>query len=98
MPFVAPEAWGRVGLVIYFSKKAGLEEIVGKNAGLGQAVTALANLEVDPTVTIATLKVVILDEFCQNDSNFNAGIFRVRHQSIKVEILEVDGAEACAWA
>jgi hypothetical protein len=29
MPFVAPEAWGGFGLVIFFSKKAGLEEIVG---------------------------------------------------------------------
>jgi hypothetical protein len=76
----------------------GSEEIVGKNAGLGQAITALANLEVDPTVTIGTLKVVLLNEFHQNVSNFDADIFRVRHQSIKVEILEVDGAEMCAWA
>ncbi len=48
MPFVVPEAWGGIGLVISFSKKAGSEEIVGKNA-------ALANLEVDPPVMIAFL-------------------------------------------
>jgi hypothetical protein len=41
---VVPEAWGGVGLVISLSKKAGLEEIVGKNAGLGKAITTLANL------------------------------------------------------
>ena len=92
---MAPEAWGGLGLVISFSKKAGLEEIVGKKASLGQAITALANLEVDPTVTIATLKVVLLNEFHRNVSNFNADIFRVRHWSIEVEILEVDGA-VCA--
>jgi hypothetical protein len=96
-PFVAPEAWGGVGLVISLSKKARSEVIVGKNAGLGKAITALANLEVDPLVTIATLKVVFLDEFHQNVSNFNADIFGVWHWSIEVEVLEVDGAESCAW-
>ena len=97
-PFVAPEAWGGFGLIISFSKKAGSEEIVGKNAGLGKAITALANFQVDPTITLTTLKFVLLNEFCQNVCNFNADIFRVRHQSTKVEILEVDGAETCAWA
>jgi hypothetical protein len=28
---------------------------------------------------------------------FNANIFRVRHWGIKVKVLEVDGAEMCAW-
>ncbi len=75
-----------------------MEEIVGKNAGLEQAIRALANLEVDPTVTITTLKFVLLNEFCQNVCNFKVGIFRVRHQSIKVEVLEVNGGETCTWA
>jgi hypothetical protein len=97
-PFVAPEAWGAFGLVISFSKKAGLKEIVGNYAGLGEAIIALANLKVDPTVTIVTLKVVFLDKFRWNVCNFNANIFRVRHWSIKVEVPEVDGAETCAWA
>jgi hypothetical protein len=43
-PFAAPEAWGGVGLVISLSKKTGSKEIVGKNAGLGKAIIALANL------------------------------------------------------
>ncbi len=74
----------------------GSEEIVGKNAGLGKAITALANLKVDPSVTIATLKVVFLDEFCWNVSNFNVDVLGVWHWSIKVEGLEVDEAETCA--
>jgi hypothetical protein len=98
MPFVAPEAWGGFGLVISISKKAVSEEIVGKNAGLGKAITALANLEVDPPVTIATSKIVLLNEFHQNVSNFNVDMFGVWHWSIDVEVLEFDGAETCAWA
>jgi hypothetical protein len=75
-----------------------LEEIVGENAGLGKAITALANLEVHPPVRIATLNVVLLNEFCRNVSNFNADVFRVWHWRIRVEVLEVNGAEPCAWA
>jgi hypothetical protein len=90
MPFVAPEAWGGFGLVISFSKKAGSEEIIGKDAGLGKAITALANFKVDPTIWIATLKFVLLNEFRRNVCNFNADIFRVWHWSIKVEVLEVN--------
>jgi hypothetical protein len=97
-PFVAPEAWGGFGLVISLSKKAGLEEIAGKNARLGKAITTLENLEVDSPIMIATLKVVLLNEFHQDVSNFNADVFGVWHWSIKVEVLEVDGAETCAWA
>jgi hypothetical protein len=98
MPFVAPEAWGGVSLVISLSKKAGSEEIVGKNASLGKAITALLILEVDPPITITTLKIVFFNEFCQNVSNFSADIFGVWHWSIEVEVLEVDGAEPCTWA
>jgi hypothetical protein len=41
VPFVAPEAWGGFGLVIYLSKKARSEEIIGENAGLGKAIITL---------------------------------------------------------
>ncbi len=94
-PFVAPEAWDGFSLVISFSKKAGLEEIVGKDASLWKAITALVNLQVDPLITVATLKVVLLNEFHQD---VNADVFEVWHWSIKIEILEVDGVETCSWA
>jgi hypothetical protein len=98
MPFVVPEAGGGVGLVISLSQKAGLEEIVGKNAGLEEAITALLNLEVDPPVTIMTLKIVFFNEFHRNVSNYNGDVFAIWHWSIKEEVLEVDGAEPCTWA
>jgi hypothetical protein len=58
----------------------------------------LANLKVDPPVTIASLNVVLLNEFRWNVSNFNVDVFGVWHWSIKVEVLEVNGAETCTWA
>jgi hypothetical protein len=98
MPFVAPEAWGGGNLVISLSKKGRLEEIVGKNASLGKAITALTNLKVDPPITIATLKVVFLKEFHRNVNNFNADIFGVWYWSIEIDVLEVDGSEPSALA
>ncbi len=75
---MAPEARGRFGFVISLSKKAGSEEIVGENAGLIKAITALANFEVNTTVTLATFKFVFLNELHWNVC-FNVDIFRVRH-------------------
>jgi hypothetical protein len=97
-PFVVPEVWGGFGLVISLRKKAGSEEIFGKNAGLEKAITALANLEVDPPIMIATLMVVLLNELRQNARNFNADVFGVWHWSIEVEVLEINRAEPRIWA
>jgi hypothetical protein len=97
-PFVAPEARGRFSFIVAFSKKAGSEEIVGQNASLGKAVTALANFEVDPTVAVSTCKVVFLNEFRWDVCDFDVDILRVGHWGIEVEVLEADGAEACAFA
>jgi hypothetical protein len=58
----------------------------------------MANLKVDTSVTFATLKFVLLNKFHQHVSNFNADLLRVWHWSIKVEVLEVNGAEMCTWA
>jgi hypothetical protein len=69
-PFVAPETRGGFGFVISFRKKAGSEEIVGKNAGLGQAIRVLRNFKVNPTVTLVTFKFVFLNEFCQKCLRF----------------------------
>jgi hypothetical protein len=53
MPFVAPETRGGFHFIVVFSKEVRLEEIVGQDASLGKAIAALANFEVDPTVTVS---------------------------------------------
>ncbi len=68
----------------------GLEEIIGKNVGLGKAITALTNFKVDPTITIGTLKVVLLNEFCRNVCNFNADIFRVTSETQFLSIVNIN--------
>jgi len=50
----------------------------------------LANFEVDPTLTVSTRNLVLLSDF--------EDILRVGHWGIDVEVLEVNGAEARAFA
>jgi len=97
-PFVVPEARGGFSLVVAFSKKAGSEEIVGQNASLGKAIAALANFEVDPTVAVPTCKLVFFNKFGQDVCDFDVDILRIGHWGIKVEVLEVNGAESHAFA
>jgi hypothetical protein len=65
---------------------------------LGKTITASANFEVDPTVAVCTCKLVFLNEFSWDVCDFNADILRIGHWGIKVKVLEVDGAEARAFA
>ena len=59
---------------------------------------AAANFEIDPAVSVCTCKLVFLNEFSWDVCDFNADILRIGHWGIKVEVLEVDGAEARAFA
>ncbi len=97
-PFVVPETRGGFSFIVAFGKKARLEENVGQDAGLEKAIAALANFEVDPTVAVTTHKLVLLNEFRWDVGDLDADIFRVRHWRVKVEVLEVNGAEARLFA
>ncbi len=97
-PFVAPEARSGFSFIIAFSKKARSEEIVCQNAGLGKAIAAAVNFEVDPTFAVSTRKLVLVNEFCWDVCDFDVDILRIGHWGIEVEVLEVDGAESRAFA
>jgi hypothetical protein len=58
----------------------------------------LANFYVDPTVTVTTRKLVLLNEFRWDVRDLDADIFRVGHWRVEVEVLEVNGAEAHSFA
>jgi hypothetical protein len=64
---------------------------------LGQTITPLADFKVNPPITIPTGKIVFLDKFLRCVSNFYSNVFGAGHRCIKVEVLEVDRAEACTF-
>jgi len=98
MPCVAPEARGGFSFIIAFSKKTKSEEIVCQNAGLGMAIAAVANFEVDPTIAVSTHQLVLFNEFCWDVCDFDADILRIGRWGIEVEVLEVNGAQSHAFA
>ena len=51
-PQVPPEARGVLALVVSFFGKALFEELVGKDAGLGEAIHPLADFNVYPSVFV----------------------------------------------
>jgi hypothetical protein len=97
-PFVVPETQDGISFIVAFGKEAKSEEIVGQDAGLGKAIAALANFEVDPTVAVTTRKLVLLNEFRWDVRDLDADVFRVGHWRVEVEVLEVNGAEARSFA
>ncbi len=60
-------------------------------------MTPLADFEVNPPITIPTGKIVFLNKFLQYVRNFYSDVFWVGHRCIKVEVLEVNRAEACTF-
>ncbi len=50
------------------------------------------------TVAVSTRKLVFLYEFCCDVGDLDADIFRVGHWHVKVEIFEVNCAEARSFA
>ena len=97
-PFVAPEARGGINFIVPLDKEARSEEIVSQDAGLGKAIAALSNFDVDPTAAVTTRKLVLLNEFRWDVGDLDADICRVGHWRVKVEVLEVNGAEARSFA
>ena len=54
----------------------------------------MANFKIHPAITVAANEVVLFNELLRDVRHFNADIFGVRHGSIQVEILQIDGAKA----
>jgi hypothetical protein len=49
---MSPEAGGVLALIIAPGVETLLEELVGKNAGLREAVHTLADIDIDPSVLV----------------------------------------------
>jgi hypothetical protein len=64
---------------------------------LGQAVATLADFKVNPPILIQTCEHVFVDELVGDIQDFDANVFLLRHGSVKVEVLKVNGVNACTF-
>ena len=71
-PFVEPETRRGSSFIEALSNEAGSKKVIGKDAGLGKSITALANFKIDPAVSVATNKVVFIDEFFRDVGKLDA--------------------------
>jgi hypothetical protein len=96
-PLVAPEARGGSCFIEPLGNKTSPQKIIGKDASLGKTITSLTNFEVFPTIAVPTSEVVFLDEFIRDVGELDAHIFGIWHRSVKVEVLEINGAKPSAF-
>jgi hypothetical protein len=61
---------------------------------LGQAIATLADFEVNPSVMVQTCQLVFVDELIGDVQDFGANVLRLRHRSLKVEVLKNNGAKS----
>ena len=82
-PYLLPEAWGVLALVVYFLAEALFKELVGKDAGLGEAIHPFSNLDVYPSVFINKVsEVVVVNDFVGDDVQLQLHLFRGGHWSV----------------
>jgi hypothetical protein len=74
-----------------------LEKIIGKDASLEESIKALANFKVDPAILVLSQEVAFLDELIRDVRELDANIFRIRHRSVQIEVLEIDGVEPSSF-
>ncbi len=87
MPYVAPETWGVLALVIAFGGEAFFEELVGKDAGLGQAKHLFPNFDIDPSFFVDQVgEVVFYNDLFGDDVQVEVHVLWLGHRSIEVKI------------
>jgi hypothetical protein len=64
---------------------------------LGESVAALADFEVNLSITVHTCELVFIFEFLWNVQDFDANILRLGHGHVEVEVLKVNRAKACTF-
>jgi hypothetical protein len=96
-PFVVPKSRCGSSFVEVLGNKARSEKVIGKDVSLGKSVTALANFKVDPAILVSAQEIVFLDELDRDVREFDANIFGIRHRSVQIEVLEINGAEQSSF-
>ncbi len=64
---------------------------------MGQTVATLADFKVNLSILVQTCELVFGNELVRDVQDFDANVFRLRHGSVKVEVLKLNGAKACTF-
>jgi len=94
LPDVTPEARGVLALVVALCGQLLFEELVGDDAGLGEAVHSFLNFNVHPSLFVDQVpEFVFFNDFFRDDVESEAHVFRIGHRSVEVEVGQFDAKE-----
>jgi hypothetical protein len=92
-PFVAPEPRGGGCLIVVKVGKTVSEELVGRDACLGETVHATAHYKVDPGVAGNLVELVLVNEFLGDICKLDADVLWLVERGVQIEVLEVHGGK-----
>jgi hypothetical protein len=87
-----PQAMGVFGWCVSMGGKSFLKELAGKDAGLGQAVHAFLDLDVEKAV-VDKWEVVLFVDFGRYEGNEHLHILVAIERHVEVEVFEVNAHE-----
>jgi hypothetical protein len=90
---VVPEPGCGGCLVVLEFGKAVTEEVVGKDACLGETVHATAHFKIDPGVAGNLVKLVLVDEFLGDVCKLDVDVLWPVKRGVELEVLEVHGSK-----
>ncbi len=93
VPLVAPETGGGGCLIVVKFGKAVSDDVVGKDACLGETVHATAHFRVEPGVTGKLVELVLVNDFLGDVRKLDAGVLWPVKWGVEVEVLEVHGGK-----
>ena len=97
-PFVPPEPGSHGTLVVVVVLETLFKELVGEAAGLGEAVDAVADLEVDPSVVDEVLEIILVDEVLGDVGELDLAVLGIIERRGEVVVPDVVAYESGAFA
>ena len=91
---VLEEAWDALGLDVAMSGKVGNKLVVGNAAGLGKAIHAFSDFNVDKALVVGKFEeVVLVNDGLGNDFERDAHVFIAFHIVVEEEVFDVHSHE-----
>ena len=95
--FMAEEAGGVFTLVVAVFGKVGNEGVVGDAAGLGEAIHAFVDFDVNVTFVDEGFKIVEFKNCLRDERDRDHHELGTGHRGVQVKVLDVHDHEACSW-
>jgi hypothetical protein len=94
---VLPKVWCGCTLAITLFSKSFFQELLGNNAGLGQAIHSLPDLAVDKAVGRGDCsKLVMFDDIVRHVGQFQTYVLVLHHWGVKVKIFDIHHHTFCS--